>query len=82
MVGCCRRPMILKKLTENALLFFGGEVHAKNGPCNFFGGRKFDASLGVAQSPRKFTGGQFLEECHNSKSAWPRKPILHSNDAK
>ena len=43
---------------------------------------KFDASYGVAQSPQKFTRGQFLEEYHNSKTAWPRKPILHSNDAK
>jgi len=61
-----------------ALLYFGGEVHAKTNSIKF---EKFWSKFGGSRRPPKTLRGVFLRNCHNSRTSWSIKLIIHSNDA-
>jgi len=42
--------------------------------------KNFGVSLGVAEDPQKLCG-EYLRNCHNLRTRWPIKLIIHSNDA-
>jgi len=70
--------MILKNCYRRPYFFLVVRLMLKTNSAKF---EKIWSKFGGSRRPPKTLGGVFAIKCHNSRTSWPIKLIIHSSDA-